>query len=73
MRDKIKLKSKNKNPKKQIVDNIYANNDINNDNEFVYDNNIIKEINEGDKELILQYEKIIVIKYIILIYSLKMI
>ena len=53
MRDKIKLKSKNKNIRKQKENNpkMY---------EFIYEKNINKEIDENDLESNEKYEKIIV-------------
>ena len=63
MREKIKLKSKNKNrnylQKKETLPKI---------NEFYYENNIIKETEENDSE---KYEKILVNKNIFFIININ--
>ena len=71
IRDKIKLKGKNK----QLI----KKENIQKTNEFTYEKNISKEIDENDLELNEKFERIIVIKnkYLFYInfyhYSLKMI
>ena len=65
MRDKIKLKSKKKKQKNEKEEEIIKTESSNiNNNEFIYENKIQKEIKENDIELIQKYEELIVIKYI---------
>ena len=60
MRDKIKLKSRNKKLIKQNKNNLEQ-------NEFIYEKNISKEIDENDFE---KYEKLIVNKNIYLSFNI---
>jgi hypothetical protein len=60
MRDKIKLKSRNKKLLKQNKNNPEQ-------NEFIYEKNISKEIDENDFE---KYEKLIVNKNIYLSFNI---
>ena len=63
MREKIKLKSKNKN-----INNLQKKETLSKINEFNYENNIIKETEENDSE---KYEKILVNKNIFFIININ--